>query len=97
MILFFVTIFLGCVIVVVSDFLKDVLVPAREERFKAAEQLQSFNVRNCRAFNSDDERWVMGQICQWWSGKGGAGQGEDAALNAFNHVRLPPHTCAAQA
>ena len=40
---------------------------------------------------------VQGQICQWWSGKGLAGQGEDAALKAFNHVRLPPNTCAAQA
>ena len=97
MIAFFVVPFLGCVIAVVYLFLTTVLVPAREERFKAAEQLRSFDVCKTEAFNPADKQWVKGQICQWWSGKGLAGQGEDAALKAFNHVRLPPNTCAAQA
>ena len=94
---FFVVPFLGCMIAVVYVFLKTVLVPAREERFKAAAQLRSFDVRKTQAFSPADKQWVQGQICQWWSGKGLAGQGEDAALKAFNHVRLPPNTCAAQA
>ena len=94
---FFVVPFLGCVIAVGYLFLTTVLVPAREERFKAAAQLRSFDVRKTQAFNPADKQWVQDQICQWWSGKGGAGQGEDAALDAFNQVRLPPNTCAAQA
>ena len=97
MIAFFVVPFLGCVIAVVYLFLTTVLVPAREERVKAAEQLRSFDVRETQAFDPADKQWVQGQICEWWSGKGRAGQGEDAALDAFNHVRLPPNTCAAQA
>ena len=97
MIGFFVVPFLGCVIAVGYLFLTTVLVPAREERFKAAAQLRSFDVRETQAFDPADKQWVQGQICEWWSGKGRAGQGEDAALDAFNDVCLPPNTCAAQA
>ena len=97
MIAFFVIPFLGCVIAVVYVFLTTVLVPAREERSKAAAQLRSFDVRKTKAFDPADKQWVQGQICQWWSGKGGAGQGKDVALDAFNQVCLPPNTCMAQA
>ena len=83
LITYMVVVFGPCVFFVEGMFLYLLVGPARKERFQAAEQLKTFDVRKTEAFSPADKVWVEGQIRSWWSGQGHAGA--DAPLDAFNH------------
>ena len=71
-----------CLLSVIA-VLKTVVAPARKERFKAAKQFQTFDVRNTQAFSPPDKDYVLVKISEWYSGDDLA---LDVALDAFNQV-----------
>ena len=63
-------------------FLNIIVGPARKERIAVAQQMRRFEVRDTQSFAPSDKQYVLSEIVKWWDQ--GAGQGDDAALDAFN-------------
>ena len=72
-----------CVTACLAYCLDNIIVgPARKERMAVAQQMRRFEVRETQSFAPSDKKYVLGEIVKWWDQ--GAGQGDDAALDAFN-------------